>query len=467
MKANITFYLLVSCAIQNSIAQEVPYSFVEARERLLLTSNALKASSAEEQIARKEQEKISSLWWPHIQADGLYVHLSEKVEVRQPLSRYTDPAKAYIQSVLPSEKLLCGLLDEVGQYTLSFPLLPRNVSSTGLTAEWIVYSGGKRIFAERFSHRLVDIAQMHGRQVSAAEQVMLVKRYYGLVLAIQTTQVCHEHYKGALAHYEHAVKLESAGMIDKAARLLSQVNLREAKRELERARSAEQTGQLALKELLGIVDDSIRIMPSSPLFINTHIPMEMVFQETMRSHNPTLNNMHFEESMASDKLRMDYSAYLPEIAVFGKQTLYAQGVPSNLLPRTIVGVGFTWNLFDGLERERQIAQARIAKQSVTWSRLQAESELSVLVTELYSTMQQAIEDAELLKTTIILNEEVLRMQKAAFAEGMATSADVIDAENMLADSRLARLASFYAYDVALAGLLSVCGIMEQLETYIE
>jgi outer membrane protein TolC len=177
--------------------------------------------------------------------------------------------------------------------------------------------------------------------------------------------------------------------------------------------------------------------------------------------------MHFEESMASDKLRMDYSAYLPEISVFGKQTLYAQGVPSNLLPRTIVGVGFTWNLFDGLERERQIAQARIAKQSVTWSRLQAESELSVLVTELYSTMQQAIEDAELLKTTIILNEEVLRMQKAAFAEGMATSADVIDAENVLADSRLARLASFYAYDVALAGLLSVCGIMEQLETYIE
>lgn len=467
MKAGIPFCLLVSCVMQNAVSQELVYSFAEARDHLLHASNALKVAAAEEQMARKEQEKASSLWWPHLQADGMYTHLSQKVEVRQPLSRYTDPAKAYIQSIFPSEQLVSGLLDEVGQYTFTFPLLPENISSVGLTAEWIAYSGGKRILADRLSRRLVDVAQMNGRQVYAAEQLLLVERYYGLVLAEQTTRVCQEHYKGALAHYEHAVRLESVGMIDKAARLLAQVNMRDAKRELDRAVSAERTGQLALKELLGVADDSIRIVPSSSLFMNTQMPMEMVFQEAMRGHNPTLNTLHIEESMATDNLRMDYSAYLPEIAVFGKQTLYAQGLPSNLLPRTIVGIGFTWNLFDGLQRERQITQSRIARQSVTWSRLQAESELSVLVTGLYSTMQQAIEDVEALKATIALNEELLRMRKTAFAEGMATSTEVIDAENLLAESRLASLAAYYAYDVALASLLVACGTIEQLDTYIE
>lgn len=467
MRASIPFCLLVSCVVQSAVAQELVYSFAEAKEHLLRASNVLKVAAAEEQIARKEQEKASSLWWPHIQADGMYAHLSERVEVRQPLSRYTDPAKAYIRSIFPSEQLLSGLLDEVGQYTFTFPLLPENISSVGLTAEWVAYSGGKRILADRLSRRLVDVAQMNGRQVYAAEQLLLVERYYGLVLAEQTVRVCQEHYNGARAHYEHAVKLESVGMIDKAARLLAQVNMREAKRELDRALNTQRTGQLALKELLGIADDSIRIVPSSPLFMNTQMPMEMVFQEAMRSHNPTLGSLHIEESMATDKLRIDYSAYLPEIAIFGKQTLYAQGLPSNLLPRTIVGVGFTWNLFDGLQRERQIAQTRIARQSVTWSLQHAESQLSVLVTELYSTMQQAIEDVEVLKASIALNEELLRMRKTAFTEGMATSAEVIDAESLLAESRLACLAAYYAYDVALASLLAACGTIEQLDTYIE
>lgn len=467
MKARFPICLLVSCVMQGAVSQELVYSFAEARDHLLHASNALKVATAEEQMARKEQEKALSLWWPHLQADGMYAHLSQKVEVRQPMSRYTDPAKAYIQSIFPSEQLVSGLLDEVGHYTFTFPLLPQDVSSIALTAEWIAYSGGKRILANRLSRRLVDVAKMNGLQVYAAEQLLLVERYYGLVLAEQTARVCQEHYKGALAHYEHAVRLESVGMIDKAARLLAQVNMREAKRELDRAVSAEHTGQLALQELLGISNDSIRIVPSSPLFMNTQMPMEMVFQEAMRGHNPTLNTLHIEESMATDKLRMDYSAYLPEIVFFGKQTLYAQGLPSNLLPRTIVGVGFTWNLFDGLERERQITQSRIARQSVIWSRLQTESELSVLVTELYSTVQQAIEDVEVLKATIALNEELLRMRKTAFAEGMATSAEVIDAENLLAESRLASLAAYYAYDVALASLLAACGTIEQLDTYIE
>ena len=41
---------------------------------------------------------------------------------------------------------------------------------------------------------------------------------------------------------------------------------------------------------------------------------------------------------------------------------------------------------------------------------------------------------------------------------MATSAEVIDAENALSEARLARLTAYYAYDVALASLLALCGI---------
>lgn len=467
MKVCILVCLLVLLAVQSTVAQEVVYSFPEAKARMLRESDALKVAEAEVRMARKEQAKTASWWWPRLQADGLYAHLSEKVEVRQPLSQFTDPAKAYIHSILPSEQLLSGLLDEVGRYTLTFPLLPQDVATVGLTAEWVAFGGGKRIFADRISRRLVDVAQAGNRQVMATEQILLVKRYYGLALAQQTIQVCDERYQGALMHYEHTRKLEAEGMADRAARLLAQVNVREAERELERARSAERAGQIALKELLCMEDDSIRVIPSSPLFMNERLPLERAFQESMRVGNPTLGTLYIEECMADDKLRIDQSAYLPDVVLFGKQTVYAHGLPSNLLPRTVIGVGFTWNLFDGLERERQIAQSRIAKQQVVWSRNEVEGELSVAVTELYATLQRAREDVDVFNGTIALNEELLRMRKVAFAEGMATSAEVIDAVNVLAETRLALLTAYYAYDVALASLLAVCGMVEQWDKYIE
>ena len=49
-----------------------------------------------------------------------------------------------------------------------------------------------------------------------------------------------------------------------------------------------------------------------------------------------------------------------------------------------------------------------------------------------------------LNTTIELSEELVRMRKKAFAEGMATSTEVVDAETLLSKTKVARLAAYYS-----------------------
>ncbi len=455
---------MVTCSLWS---QHLMLSFSEAEAHMLASNEALKVAEAGVSIAKYEQGKARAWWWPQLQAHGMYAHLSEQVEVRQPLSRFTDPAKAYVQSILPSETLITGLLDRVGEYTLTFPLLPQDITSIGLTAEWVAFSGGKRLYADRVARRLVDVAEMNRQKVTAAEQIQLVERYYGLVLSRQAEVVYRERYEGMQRHYKDAMRLEEVGMIDKAARLFAQVNMEGAARAWQRARNVERTAQTALKQLLEMEEDTLQILPSSPLHINGHLPAESTFMAAMRSANPTLGILHLEECIAREKLRIDQSAYLPDIALFGKQTLYAHGLPSNLLPRTVVGVGFTWNLFDGLERERQVAQTRLTQQSLAWSRDEAEGELEVAVSELYATLLQSRDEVGVLGSSIALGEELLRMRRIAFAEGMATSAEVIDAENTLSETKLARLAACYAYNVALVNLLALCGITNEFGDYIQ
>lgn len=449
--------LSVCLLVSFPLVAQVYCSFEEARDRMLRHNAVLKVADAEVQIARREQQRVNALWWPQLQAEGAYMHLSERVEVRQPLSYYTNPLKEQVQRIVPGEVLVTGLLDRVGEYTLTFPLLPQDIASVGLTAEWVAFSGGKRYFADRVARRMVDVAQIGREQVGATEQVLLVERYYGLVLARHTTEVCHHRYEALQRHYADALRMEQVGLIDKAARLACQVAAEEAAREWHHAESVEQVRQKALKELLGMKSDEAEIVPTSPLFTSDELPSEMFFMESMLQDNYTLASLSLEEQMVSDKLRMDLGGYLPEVALFGKQTLYAHGLPSNLMPRTVVGVGFVWNLFDGLGRERKVAQTKLAQQALAWSREDAEDNLSVLVSELYATLQRTMSDIRVLDSTIALNEELLRMRRTAFVEGMATSTELIDAENALATSRLARLTAQYACEVAMANLQAVCG----------
>lgn len=423
---------------------------------MLQHSASLKAADAEVQMARRERQRVNALWWPHLQAEGAYMHLSEKVEVRQPLSYYTDPIKADVQRIVPGEQLVTGLLDRVGDYTFTFPLLPQDIASVGLTAEWMAFSGGKRIYADRVAQRLVDVAQIGSERVASAEQVLLVERYYGLVLARHTTEVCHQRYEAMQRHYTDALRMEQVGLIDKAARLATQVAMEEAEREWHHAESVQQVRQVALMQLIGLSDDA-EFVPTSPLSVPEELPSEQLFVESMLRDNPTLASLSLEEQMAGDKFRIDQGGYLPSIALFGKQTLWAHGLPSNLMPRTVVGVGFVWNLFDGLDRERKVSQSKLAQQTLAWSREDAEAELKVLVSELYATLQRTRDDIRVLDSTITLSEELLRMRRAAFAEGMATSTELIDAENALATAHLARLTAQYAYQVAWANLQAVCG----------
>ena len=276
--------------------------------------------------------------------------------------------------------------------------------------------------------------------------------------------VREQTFLGLQKHYRNAMKLEKNGMINKAERLFAQVTMDEARRELESARKDLNVAQNALKVLLN-VEDATSINPSSPLFMNHDLPDELYFKNLVSTGSYIVSKLRIQEAMADNQLKISKSAYIPTIALFGKQTLYADNLPKNLMPRTLIGVGFTWNIFDGLNREANIRQTRLTKQTLQLGREKAQNELGVLVDKLYSEIQNAKDDVAALNTTIEMSRELVRIRKKSFQEGMATSTDVIDAETMLSKVQIAFLLAYYKYDVALASLLSTCGMPESFWQY--
>lgn len=198
---------------------------------------------------------------------------------------------------------------------------------------------------------------MNRKQVSADQQVLLVETYFGVRLGQKIVEVRQQTYDALEQHFQNALKLEATGMLTKTERLLFQVNRDEAKRELETAVKDLSVAQNAFKTLVQIETDE-NILPVSPLFINESLPALDYFKSLVGRDNYIVQGLGIQQDIQQNQIKIANSAYMPAIELFGKQTLYSSGIRKNLVPRSLIGVGFTWNLFDGLGREKQIRQAK-------------------------------------------------------------------------------------------------------------
>ena len=131
-----------------------------------------------------------------------------------------------------------------------------------------------------------------------------------------------------------------------------------------------------------------------------------------------------------------------------------------------MGVGLSWTLFDGLGREGRIARSKAARQTTEAAKSQAHSNLMLAVEKLYNGITTAIYESATLEATERLAAELVRSRTKAFAEGVATSAEVVDAQVMLAEAKLGRLAALYLIDTSLAALLALCGQGDNILDYI-
>ena len=113
-----------------------------------------------------------------------------------------------------------------------------------------------------------------------------------------------------------------------------------------------------------------------------------------------VNQLKLQQNIAGNELKIGRTGYLPTIALFGKQTLYSNGVDKYLMPRTMIGVGFTWNIFDGLNREKKIRQARLTSQTLAIGKDKAVTELKVGVDKYYTQLQNALDNVKALNTTL-------------------------------------------------------------------
>jgi outer membrane protein TolC len=253
------------------------------------------------------------------------------------------------------------------------------------------------------------------------------------------------------------------GMIAKVELLNSAVALSDADRELKQAsRNIEILRQGLSATLAAEGNDSI--IPTSHLFINRELPNADYFIQIAMELNPKLKQIEGMGKLVDIKHHVSKGEYLPSAALLGSYT-FADYNKSVYTPEWSGGGGVKWTIFEGFSRNNELRKTNEMKAQVYEAREKAHSDISIYINKLHQELLMLLEQVAYLDKTLELVNEYCSSTEKAFAQGLATSASVVDAHAKSSQVKLLRLKVFYDYDTTLANLLQTAGIPEQYLIY--
>ncbi len=457
----------------------ISLDFRTAVDMMLQNNHAVKAAEKNTTLIRRQRQLVNASWFPTVTMTGNYTLMSEKIGVSQEYASLLEPLKEKYSNTLLIPDIINYISNELGDLKFDVPISDDDFGSIDIEVLYPIFTGAKRIYANRLAVSNETLSEINKESVGAVKYLELADIYFSLCLTESMIKVLDETYKMTKNHYSQALKMEETGMFDKAERMIVKVSLDNSDRNLKSAENQAKVLREALYKLIGKskTDDiqqtsssesleSHDIITSTPLFINEQYPQLQWFKDMMYKNAYIFRQADLHDEIAKTSLKISQSNYFPILSVFGKQTIASYQVPKNLVPGTIAGINLTFDIFDGLARERNIQMTKIESDVISETQQNLKNELEIAVIEWHTNLKQACVNAKDLQSSLALAEEVYKIRKKAFSEGLATSQQVLDALNLLDKTKLLLLSTYYEYDIALANLCCLCGIPEYFEAFL-
>ncbi len=455
--------LLLICMLQVNELLAEEYSFSQAFQQLVVNNDALAAGRSNIEKAKSMQQAARHLYMPSVNISASYVRLDEAVTITPSSLLESMQEGSQLMALLAGIGSNLGISPNQLDTAFASQITDESVVTSSLNAVWPLYTGGRITAAQDIARAQTLEAGLLLELEKQSQFEKLAKVYFGVVLAQQVLQTRIEAQKNLQKHRDHAVKLEEQGQIAKVETLKAEASHDTATVEVQKARRDLEITQGALKRMLK--EDQIP-QPGDELFINTRLPlMETFIQDTLRGY-PGLRVMDAKATQASGLIAVEKGKFYPEVFLFGNYHLHEEDtLASELTPDWLVGIGVKISLLGRSGRSGKIKAARSTLMQINQLKAQAIQDLSLLVEKTWRGAQMAQEEYTGLKSSLVLAIENVRLREKAFAQGLSTSLEVVDAELFLTSVKNRRSVAAYQYVISLAQLLALSNKLADFTEY--
>ena len=439
------------------MARAADLGFTAAWERLVATSETLAAAQSVLDQARGKRAAARDLYLPEIEATANYLRLDDKVTLSPNDLLASTEGGERLAPLLDATARSSGFSMAALDAALTSTIARREQRQLALRGTWPLYAGG-RIDAAQDIAAAAEKEAAEGLEAARREQfATLARLYFATALAKESLTIKEASERNLAAHLEHAIRLAEQGQIARVERLQAEAARDKARVERRKAERDLEIATLALGRLL---KSDTPLSPSQVAAIDCPLPPLSEILTGTIDQGPMLAALRAKAEQAEGSITIEKGKYHPSLALFGTYNLFEEeDLTGKVMPDWLVGVGLKVPLLERSGRSGNLQAATSSLERLHHLEEQARNDLTVLVERTHRQAAQAEEEYRGLASSLALAEETVALRHKAFAQGLATSLDVVDADLFLTGVKTQRSVAAHGFLTHLALLYGGAGLI--------
>ena len=403
---------------------------LEEAWRLALTrDSSLAAATSDMEGARAEERAARGARWPSVDASGGYTRLN---------------ASPTLDVNTPNFTFRSGPIFRNDQFT-----------SGNVQLRLPLYAGGQISAGIDAAHQKAVGASETQQSTAATLKLEVAEAYVDVLRARRMLEAATSSVESLTAHVADVQHLVDRDLVPRSDILAARVALAYAEQAKVRAANAVELTQAAynrrLGEPLGRVPELEDSVPADAALAAS--PVEALVRRALDSRTE-LKAMAAAVVAFDSQSRAESGKRLPQLALTGGYTHF----DNEILDRedfSMVGIGVTWNLFDGGQARNRAAALRNASRASQNRLDDLRSNTELEVRQAWLAVQEAQARVRASAEAVAQADENLRSSRELYSADLATNTQVLDAvtlrvravnnrDNALLDESLARIRIEYA-----------------------
>ncbi len=413
LAAAASFARAESPAVDNAPA----VAFPEAVARALVNNASVAAAGHAWASAKRDAEAARGRYLPSLLLEERF-------------ARTNVPAEAFAFK-MNQERLLASDFANVDNFNRPPPI---NEYMTTFTVEQPLFAP-KAYLGYRMAGREAEARGLDAERTKEETVHRVLSAYLDVLTAKEFARVAEQGVADAREHLRIAEALEGAGMGLASEVLRARVFLARAESGLVTAGSrlnlARTALGLAMGEKGGARVDAAGPLPPlpEPGSLDARIAALGASRADLRAFSSRIAN-------AETNVTYERSGYLPAVGAMGAWQVDAHDGPFEPDNRTWkVGVGLTWNIFDGLRREAAVGKA-VEERARAKAQYRGAGDVAAFeVTRAYLSVEEASRRAAIARAALASAEEGMRLVGKRYENQRARMIDVLDAQSALDGAR--------------------------------
>lgn len=334
-------------------------------------------------------------------------------------------------------------------------------SSAQATLKEYIYRGGATVNTLKYNGYAFEIAKSVLDKTKLELALNVRKAFYTYLLAEELVRVNQGIVENTQEHLSLVKERFSCGEASETDLRALGESLSNVQAEYQSALSQRESARLLLFNLLNL-DRDAKVRPAGEfIYKDAEIAYDEAFLSAMQKR-PEIRQL--DQQAEADRRSVELAKAGNRPSIYASWDYYSRshaalGTSKNWNDYNVVGLTFSWPVFDGWETKAKVEQALVALSQTKLMKEKTVQDIALELKDAYLGLKDAIARIRSSQAQVTLQEDICAQIKYKYGKGIASALDVHDATLACEVARFGHKQTIYDYIVSKAAFEKATGGM--------